>query len=100
MSALMSVGYDARAPRPVRDTINALYFVTATADPNVLPRVLEPFAKMGLTPRRLHASCEDGDGFQQSIDVRLFGVSQGEALLVEKMLSAVVGVQQVIAVLE
>ena len=100
MSAVMTVGHAEPTPLATCDQVRALYFVTATADPNVLPRILEPFAKMGLTPRRLHASREDGDGSQQSIDVRLPSVSQREALLVEKMLSAVVGVHQVIAVLE
>ncbi len=100
MSALMSVGHPEPTSAVGCDQVKALYFVSASDDPNVLPRILEPFAKMGLTPRRLHASREDGDGTQQSIDVRLLDVSQREALLLEKMLSAVVGVRQVIVVLE
>ncbi|MBI1383965.1 MAG: hypothetical protein GC150_03520 [Rhizobiales bacterium] len=90
----------AAGTEPVRDRVRALFHVTATAEPGTLPRLVEPFAKMGLVPTRLHASREDGDGSWQSIDMRIVGVSRHEAELVEAMLRRVVGVRQLIVVTE
>ncbi len=100
MSARLSAAQAAPALAPHNDRVKALYFVTADADPSALPRLVAPFAKLGLTPNRVHASREDGDGSVQSVDLRLESVPQRQAMLVEKMLRSVVGVRQVIAVLE
>lgn len=90
----------AAAQQSKPDHVRALFHVTADAEAGTLPRLIEPFAKMGLTPTRLHASREDGDGTVQTVDMRLAAVPQQTAHLVEKMLRAVVGVQQVIVVTE
>lgn len=78
----------------------ALFHVTGVADPGLLPRLIEPVAKMGYTPTRLHVSREDGDGSVVSVDLRLGGVPMVDASRVEGALRAVVGVLQVIAVYE
>jgi hypothetical protein len=57
-------------------------------------------AKLGHVPARVHASCESGDGYELSVDLRLNGVTARAAQLVEHALRAVVGVRQVIAVVE
>lgn len=81
-------------------TVRAFYFVTAPADPGLLPRLIEPVAKLGAVPARVHASRESGDGSELSVDLRLTGVAPRTAELVEYALRAVVGVRQVMAVVE
>ena len=81
-------------------TARALFHVTGLADPGLLPRLVEPVAKLGYVPTRLHVSREDGDGSQVTVDLRLAGVPQTQASRIEGMLRWVVGVQQVIAVYE
>jgi hypothetical protein len=89
-----------RAPRTSAPTVRAYFFVTAPADPGLLPRLIEPVAKLGATPSRVHASRESGDGSELSVDLRLTGVAPRTAELVEYALRAVVGVRQVLAVVE
>ena len=81
-------------------TVRAFFFVTAPADPGLLPRVIEPVAKLGAVPSRVHASREAGDGSELTIDLRLTGVPPRMADLVERALRAIVGVRQVMAVIE
>ena len=57
-------------------------------------------AKLGYVPARVHASRESGDGSELIIDLRLNGVTSRAAELVEIALRAIVGVRQVIAVVE
>ena len=90
----------ARAPRAELNTVRAFFFVSAPADPGLLPRLIEPVAKLGAVPSRLHASAESGDGSELSVDLRLAGVAPRTAELVEYALRAVVGVRQVMAVVE
>lgn len=76
------------------------FVVTAPADPGMLSRIIEPMAKLGHVPRRVHASREDGDGSVMTVDLRLDGVSARTAELVEFALRAIVGVGHVMAVLD
>jgi hypothetical protein len=84
----------------VRDTVRAYFFISAPADPGLLPRLIEPVAKLGAVPARVHASREAGDGTELTVDLRLSGVAARTADLVERALRAVVGVRQVMAVVE
>ncbi len=90
----------AAAPRPNARTVRAYFHVTAPADPGLLPRLIEPVAKLGAVPSRVHATRESGDGSELSVDLRLAGVAPRTAELVEYALRAVVGVRQVMAVVE
>lgn len=90
----------AAAPRADVATVRAFFFVTAPADPGLLPRLIEPVAKLGAVPSRVHASREAGDGSELTVDLRLVGVAPRTADLVERALRAVVGVRQVMAVVE
>jgi hypothetical protein len=81
-------------------TVRAYYFVSAPAEPGLLPRLIEPVAKLGAVPARVHASCEAGDGTELTVDLRLAGVTPRVADLVGRALRAVVGVRQVLAVVE
>jgi hypothetical protein len=81
-------------------SVRAFFFITAPADPGLLPRLIEPVAKLGVVPLRVHASRESGDGSELSVDLRLAGVAPRTAELVEYALRAIVGVRQVMAVVE
>src|ERR1044072_6533670 len=81
-------------------TVRAFFFVTAPADPGLLPRLVEPVAKLGEIPARVHASRESGDGSELSVDLRFSGVSSRTATLVEYGVRAVVGFRMVLAVIE
>ncbi len=70
------------------------------ADPGLLPRLIEPVAKLGAVPACVHASRESGDGTELVVDLRLAGVTPRIADLVGRALRAVVGVRQVKAVVE
>jgi hypothetical protein len=87
-------------PRAHPSTVRAFFFVTAPADPGLLPRLIEPVAKLGAIPSRVHASREAGDGSELTVDLRLAGVAPRTAELVEHALRAIVGVRQVMAVVE
>ncbi|MFV0297132.1 MAG: hypothetical protein ACK5JT_13550 [Hyphomicrobiaceae bacterium] len=80
--------------------VSARYLVVGEADPSLLPRLVEPFSKLGTVPARVHASREHGDGSQLTVDLRLTGVDRRTAELVELSLRRVLGVQQLIAVVE
>ena len=88
------------APLAADETVRAFFFVTAPADAGLLPRLIEPVAKLGAVPSRVHASRESGDGSELTVDLRLTGVSPRTADLVERALRAIVGVRQVLAVVE
>ena len=90
----------AAAPDKGAETVRAFFFITAPADPGLLPRLIEPVAKLGAVPSRVHASRESGDGSEMTVDLRLTGVAPRTADLVERALRATVGVRQVMAVVE
>lgn len=81
-------------------SFKALFYITGAADPGLLSRLIEPAAKLGHVPARVHASREAGDGTELTVDLRLKGISSRTAELVENALRATIGVRQVIAVVE
>lgn len=82
------------------ETVSARYLVQGCADPQLLARLIEPFAKLGTVPSRVHATCEAGDGTEMSVDLRLVDVPPRTAELVEFALRRVIGVRQLIAAME
>ncbi len=78
----------------------ALFHVVGDADPALISRIVDPVAKLGHVPSRLHASSEDGDGSRITVDLRVGAVSQTTAERIETALRRIVGVHQVIAVYE
>jgi hypothetical protein len=97
---MTSTAVAAGAPRADSESVRAYFFVTAPADPGLLSRLIEPVAKLGAVPSRMHASRESGDGSELTVDLRLAAVTPRTADLVERALRAVVGVRQVMAVVE
>lgn len=90
----------AYAPSRRDENVNAIYFVTADAGPGMTCRLVEPFAKLGLVPARIHLSTEDHDGNELAADLRVGGLSPRMAHLIDKALRRVVGVRQVIMLVE
>ncbi|MDJ0951428.1 MAG: hypothetical protein QNJ94_21155 [Alphaproteobacteria bacterium] len=84
---------DRRKPA-LSDPTTACFTVHAHADPGVLPRVLEPFAKRGLVPTRLHATA-DGPG-ELTIDLQVAGMAPELAKQVAAGLRMVWGVSTVL----
>lgn len=80
--------------------VSARYLVQGPSDPGLLPRLIEPFAKLGAVPCRVHASTEAGDGTVLTVDLRLVAVAPRTAELIELALRRVVGVNQFISVIE
>jgi acetolactate synthase small subunit len=52
----------------------ACFSVHARAEPGVMPRVLELFAKRGLVPSFWLSSTSDGDGTRLKIDIQMCGL--------------------------
>ena len=80
--------------------VKALFYVAGTADPGLLPRLIEPVAKLGFVPARVHASSEAGDGSELTVELRVASLPPRAAHQIEKSLRAIAGVRQVIAVVE
>lgn len=81
-------------------SVAARFHVVGDADPGLLPRLLEPIAKLGATPMRVHATREAGDGSEVSVDLRLGLVAERMAEQVENALRRVIGVRHLVAVIE
>lgn len=96
----MSAQVRAAPPAAHVQLVNARYLVVGPSDPGFRSRLVEPIAKLGEVPTRVHASREDGDGSELSVDLRLSGVGPRTVELVENALRRIVGVHQVIAVVE
>ena len=84
--------------RPV--TVSAQFLIVADADPGMLSRLLESFAKLGETPTRCHASRETGEGSQLTVDLRGEHLTPRTAELIEFGLRRVLGVHQLMALIE
>jgi len=80
--------------------VSARYLVQGRSEPSLLPRLIEPFSKLGAVPSRVHASCESGDGSQMTVDLRLSGVTPRVAELIEYELRRIVSVSQLVAMVE
>ncbi len=67
-----SQGVNAQSPAPkVSYSFTACFSVTANSEPNTLSRVLEPFAKRGLTPVHVYAMRTGTNGETMQVDLQL-----------------------------
>lgn len=83
-------------PPPVHEPAPThCYSILADADPGVLPRVLELFAKRNLVPERWVADRLPG-GAQLSIDLQVRGVAEAEAGHIARCLREIWGVETVL----
>jgi len=94
----MTAAYSTEPFAPESRLFKVCFFITADARTGMLPRILAPFAKLGAVPQRVHASTEDGDGRELSVDVRVANLSAREAHLLDKTLRVIVGVRTMLVV--
>jgi acetolactate synthase small subunit len=73
------------------------FSVHASAEPGVMPRVLELFAKRGLVPDRWH-SVVVRQGMALSIDIEIGGLERETAAYVASCMRQIAGVELVLAV--
>lgn len=81
-------------------TVSARFLIVADADPGMLSRLIEAFAKLGEAPTRCHASRETGDGSLLTVDLRGEHLAPRTAELIDFGLRRVLGVHQLVAVIE
>ena len=91
MSSLLS-GALPVADRDARPR-TACFSVHADAEPGVMPRVLELFAKRGLVPQRWHSAAA---GKALTIDVQIGGLRRDTADYIAQCLRQIVGVETVL----
>ncbi|HYH20416.1 MAG TPA: hypothetical protein VD995_17560 [Azospirillum sp.] len=100
MSATMPTAQPAAQPatdtRPYDPTRRVAFALRADADPGVLPRVLELFAKRGLVPATLHAD-HMADDDTLAIEVEVTGMARAESDHVANCLRQIPGVTLVLA---
>ena len=80
------------APRTTRPT--ACFSVTAEAEPGVMPRVLELFAKRGLVPSLWHSKVAPTG--ELTIDLQMAGMETPLTLQIAKSLRQIWGVSSVL----
>jgi acetolactate synthase small subunit len=73
-----------------------VFAVYADAEPDVMPRVLEQFAKRNLVPSRWYSALVDGVTPELQIDVRVDGVDDHVMGHIARCLENVVHVRQVV----
>ena len=71
----------------------ACFSVHADAEPGVMPRVLELFAKRGLVPQRWHSAAA---GTALTIDVQIGGLGHDTADYIAQCMRQIVGVETVL----
>ena len=91
MSSLLS-GALPVADRDARP-LTACFSVHAHAEPGVMPRVLELFAKRGLVPRRWHSAAA---GTALTIDVQIGGLGRDTVDYIAQCMRQIVGVEAVL----
>ena len=83
------------APRP-EPAQTACFSVHARAEPTVMPRVLELFAKRGLVPTSWHSATHGPADNELTIDVQMRGMAGDLAEYVANCLRQIVGVEVVL----
>jgi acetolactate synthase small subunit len=71
----------------------ANFVVQACAEPGVMPRVMELFAKRGLVPSLWHSAVS---GAALSIEIRITGVERDTVDYIARCMRAIVGVDTVL----
>lgn len=69
------------------------YRLSAAAEPSVLPRVIEAFAKLALVPERVGAERAGGE---LSVDIRLAGLDRAQSDHLASALRRIIGVDAVL----
>jgi len=72
------------------------YSVRADAEPSVLPRLLELFAKRGLIPAAFHSRCHDYAPGALQVDIEVTGLEWDLADYLQRCMRQVIGVELVL----
>ena len=72
------------------------YSIVASAEPGIMPRVLELFAKRNLVPQRWHSDRVGTDDEELAIDVQVVGVTPELGDYIARCLRQIWGVQTVL----
>jgi acetolactate synthase small subunit len=83
--------FPAETPSPV-----ACFSIQADADPSVMPRVLELFAKRGMIPLRWHADLGGRRRDELTIDLQVDGVDRSKAEQIANAIRQMVAVVNVL----
>ncbi len=81
-------------PGPQRRVV--CYSIHAAAEPGVMPRVLELFAKRSLVPGRCHSDVVGADGRELAIDLQVPGLDAHTADYIARCLRQIWGVETVL----
>ena len=97
MHAMPSPHVAASRPAPVRNPAQSrtYFFLTAEADCGVMIRVLQSFARLSVTPYRVHSSTEQGTGEEMSLELRIRGADSALAERLAALCRTVMGVRSV-----
>jgi acetolactate synthase small subunit len=85
----------ATAPASAAETVYC-FSILAEAEPGVMPRVLQLFAKRGLVPTRWHSDVTGRDGRELSIDVQVNGLDVATGDYIARCLRQVFQVEAVL----
>jgi acetolactate synthase small subunit len=91
----MSSPFPAALPAADCDALphTACFSLLADAEPGIMPRVLELFAKRGLVPQRWHSAAA---GTALTIDVQIGGLGRETADYIAQCMRQIVGVEAVL----
>ena len=87
--------FAATAPRALAETVYC-FSILAEAEPGVMPRVLELFAKRGLTPTRWHSDVTGPKGRELAIDVQVDGLDVATGDYIARCLRQVFQIETVL----
>ena len=76
--------------------VTACFSVCARAEPGVMPRVLELFAKRGLVPTIWHSAVAGGDRARLTIDIEMGGLGREAARYIGSCLRQIADVETVL----
>jgi acetolactate synthase small subunit len=76
--------------------VTAHFSVYARAEPGVMPRVLELFAKRGLVPTLWHSAIARGDRARLTIDIEMGGLGREVARYIASCLRQLADVETVL----
>lgn len=91
-----ATAFSATAANGAAEPVVACFSITAEADPQVMPRVLELFAKRGLIPSRWHSDLSGRRRDELLIDLQVEGLSHEKADLIGHAMRQMVPVLSVL----
>ena len=92
MSSSMPFGAAAHADSDA-SPFSVCFSVQARAEPGVMPRIVELFAKRGLVPQKWHSSAS---GEALTIDVQMAGLGHDLAAYIARCMRQIIGVETVL----